>query len=160
MQHIDPTVLPDNVETQRTPDAAIAVKRTVFAAGIFGMPPGFDPDHFPIIARHFFGWRPGHPICEHLLFRGHPPLARHTEGALTMSSKRIIDIFRQLSRGEILEHQSRRYFLRGNRVPSRLARRLVRSGFVEPPPNLFAPDGGWITTRGLAELQRLEKNDV
>ncbi len=73
-----------------------------------------------------------------------------------MSATQIIDVLRQLSHGEILEHQSRRFFLRGNRVPSRLAGPLVRRRLVEPPPDLCAPEGGRITTAGLAELQRLE----
>ena len=73
-----------------------------------------------------------------------------------MSTTRVIDMLRQHFRGEILEHQSRRFFLGGDRVPSRLARRLVRNRLVEPPPDLFAAKGGRITTAGLAELQRLE----
>ncbi len=71
-----------------------------------------------------------------------------------------IDVLHKLSTGEILERQSRRYFLRGDRVPSKLARQLVGNGFVELPPTLFAPAGGRITTSGFAELERLEKRNV
>ena len=78
-----------------------------------------------------------------------------------MSLNRTIHVLRQLSLGELLEHQFRRYFLRGDPVPSRLARELVSHGFVEPPPTLFAPIGGRLTASGLAELKRLEnRNDV
>ena len=58
MQHIDPTTPPHNGETQRAPDAAVAVKRVEFTDGISSMPSDFDPDDFPIIAKHFFGWPP------------------------------------------------------------------------------------------------------
>ena len=73
-----------------------------------------------------------------------------------MGTDQVIYILRQLSRGEILKRQPRRFFLRGDRVSPRLARKLVRNNLVEPPPDLFAPEGGRITTAGLAELQRLE----
>ncbi len=73
-----------------------------------------------------------------------------------MSLQRTVDVLRQLSRGEILEYQSRRYVLRGEPVPTWLARRLVHEGFAEPPPTLFAPAGGRLTELGLAELVRLE----
>ena len=53
-----------NGETQQAPDAAVAVKRAEF---LVDMPPDLDPDHFPIIARHFFGWPPGRPTRENLL---------------------------------------------------------------------------------------------
>ena len=33
---------------------------------------------------------------------------------------------------------------------------LVRKGFIELPPTLFAPAGGRLTELGLAELDRLE----
>ena len=77
-----------------------------------------------------------------------------------MSLNRTIHVLRQLSLGEILEHQSRRYFLRGDRVPSRLARELVGKGFVEPPPTLFAPIGGRLTAQGRAKLRNLENVNV
>ena len=70
---------------------------------------------------------------------------------------RTVDVLRQLSRGEILERQSRRYFLRGVRVPSTLARDLVDKGLVEQPPTLFSRIGGRITDLGLAHLEQLEK---
>ena len=73
-----------------------------------------------------------------------------------MNLQRTMDVLRQLSRGEALEYQSRKYFLRGELVPTWLARRLVSKGFVEPPPTLFAPAGGRLTALGLAELDRLE----
>ena len=73
-----------------------------------------------------------------------------------MSLHRAVDVLRQLSRGEVLEHQSRKYFLRGALVPTWLARRLVSKGFVDPPPTLFAPAGGRLTKLGLTELERLE----
>ena len=79
----------------------------------------------------------------------------------TGSTISSVDVLRQLSLGEILEHQSRSYFLRGDLVPSRLARELVGYGFVEPPPTLFAPIGGRLTASGHIELKRLEnRNDV
>ncbi len=74
-----------------------------------------------------------------------------------MRTHRNVDVLRQLSRGEILERQSRRYFLRGVRVPWRLAKGLVDKGLVEPPPTLFSPIGGRITDLGLAQLEQLEK---
>ncbi len=70
---------------------------------------------------------------------------------------RDLDVLLRLSRGEILEYQSRKYFLRGDRVQAKLGRKLVRNGLAEPPPNLFAPDGGRITTLGMLKLQELEK---
>ncbi len=73
-----------------------------------------------------------------------------------MNLNRALDVLRQLSRSEVLEHQSRKYFLRGQPVPAWLAQRLVRKGFVELPPTLFAPAGGRLTELGLAELERLE----
>lgn len=75
-----------------------------------------------------------------------------------MSLNHTVDILRQLSFGEILERQSRRYFLRGVWVPWRLARGLVDNGLVEPPPTLFDPIGGRITDLGLAQLEQLEKS--
>ena len=77
-----------------------------------------------------------------------------------MISNSTVDVLRQLSQGEILEHQFRRYFLRGVRVPSRLARGLVGKGLVEPPPTLFTPIGGRITDLGLEQLNQLEKSHV
>ena len=77
-------------------------------------------------------------------------------GRRAMSFQRTLDVLRQLSRNEVLEYQSRKYFLRGELVPTWLARRLVGKGFVEPPPTLFAPVGGRLTELGLAELNRLE----
>ena len=77
-----------------------------------------------------------------------------------MSLHRIVDVLHQLSQGEILERQSRRYFVRGVRVPSRLARGLVGKGLVEPPPTLFSPIGGRITDLGLAQLEQLENRNV
>ena len=77
-----------------------------------------------------------------------------------MSRYLTIDVLRQLATGEILEHQSRSYFLQGNRVPSKLARELVGNGFVELPPTLFAPVGGRITTSEFVELEHLEKRNV
>ena len=74
-----------------------------------------------------------------------------------MSPHRTAGILRQLSQGEILERQSRRYFLRGVRVPWRLAKALVDNGLVEPPPTLFTPVGGRITDLGLTQLEQLEK---
>ncbi len=47
--------------------------------------------------------------------------------------------------------------MRGVRLPSRLAKRLVDNGLVEPPPTLFSPIGGRITDLGLAQLEQLEK---
>ncbi len=77
-----------------------------------------------------------------------------------MSINHTIDILRQLSLGEILERQIRRYFLRGDPVPSRLARELVGHGFVEPPPTLFAQIGGRLTAQGRAKLRNLENENV
>ncbi len=77
-----------------------------------------------------------------------------------MSLNRTIHVLHQLSLGEILEHQSRRYFLRGHPVPSRLARELVGKGFVEPPPTLFSQIGGRLTAQGRAKLRNLENENV
>ena len=74
-----------------------------------------------------------------------------------MSKTSIAAVLRRLSRGEILEQQAGTYFLRGERLAARMARNLIRLGFVEPPPNLFAPNGGQITNAGRTELQNLEK---
>ncbi len=74
-----------------------------------------------------------------------------------MRPHRNVDVLRQLSQGEILERQSRRYFVRGVRVPSRLARELIDKGLVELPPTLFSRIGGRITDLGLAQLEQLEK---
>ncbi len=76
-----------------------------------------------------------------------------------MRRDRTVDVLRRLSQGEILERQTRRYFLRGVRVPWRLAKGLVDNGLVEPPPTLFSPIGGRITDLGLAQLEQLEKTD-
>ena len=69
---------------------------------------------------------------------------------------RTLDVLRQLSHGEVLEYQFREYFLRSKPVPARLAHELVRKGFVELPPTLFAPAGGGLTELGRVELERLE----
>ena len=74
-----------------------------------------------------------------------------------MRRHQTIDVLRQLFQGEILERHSRSYFVRGVRVPSRLARGLVDNGLVEPPPTLFSLIGGRITDLGLAQLEQLEK---
>ena len=73
---------------------------------------------------------------------------------------RTLDVLRQLSHGEVLEYQFLEYFLRGKPVSARLAQELVRKGFVELPPTLFAPAGGRLTQLGLAELERLENQYV
>ena len=73
-----------------------------------------------------------------------------------MKLQRALDVLRQLSRNEVLEYQSGKHFLRGELVPTWLARKLVSKGFVEPPPTLFAPAGGRLTELGLTELNRLE----
>ena len=72
----------------------------------------------------------------------------------------ILDVLRRLSDGAVLECQARTYFLRGERVPARIARNLIRLGLVEPPPDLFAPLGGRLTAEGFDELQKLEHNHV
>ena len=74
-----------------------------------------------------------------------------------MISDSTVEVLRKLSQGEILERQSRRYYLRGIRVHSRLAKELVDNGLVELPPTLFSPIGGQITDQGLAQLEKLEK---
>ena len=73
-----------------------------------------------------------------------------------MSLNHTLDVLRRLSHGEVLEYQSRKYFLRGEAVLVPLAQGLVRKGFVELPPTLFAPTGGRLAQLGLAELERLE----
>ena len=66
-------------------------------------------------------------------------------------------LLQQLKRGGILEFQGRAFSIRGNRVPTRIARNSVRAGLIEPPPDLFTPSGGRITEDGLVKLNTLEK---
>ncbi len=73
-----------------------------------------------------------------------------------MTLNRALDVLRRLSDGDVLEYQSRKYFLRGESVLAPLAQGLVRKGFVELPPTLFAPAGGGLTELGRVELERLE----
>ena len=77
-----------------------------------------------------------------------------------MSVNSTAGLLRRLARGEILERQAKTYFVRGERVLARLANNLIRLEFVEPPPNLFTPNGGQITDAGRAELQNLEQTNV
>ncbi len=76
MHFIDPTATSHNGESQQAPDAAVAVKRAEF---LVDMPPDLDPDHFPIIARHFFGWPPGRPTRENLLRLIRSPIGQQCE---------------------------------------------------------------------------------
>ena len=62
-----------------------------------------------------------------------------------MTLNRAVDVLRRLFHGEVLEYQSQKYFLRGVPVQARLAQGLVRKGFIELPPTLFAPAGGRLT---------------
>ena len=76
-----------------------------------------------------------------------------------MYSISTVAVLRRLYRGEILEYQSRKYILRGDRVPTKLGRTLVRNGLVEPPPDLFPPIGGRITAAGIIELTNMEQRN-
>ena len=69
-----------------------------------------------------------------------------------------LDFLQQLAGGEILEFQARIFAIRGNRVPKTIARKMLKAGFVEPPPDLFTPSGGRITDAGLVSLNMLENN--
>ena len=72
-----------------------------------------------------------------------------------MNTSPTVAVLRCLARGEILEQQAGTYWVRGERISTRLVQDLIRLGFVEPPPNLFSPNGGQITDAGRAELQNL-----
>ena len=69
-----------------------------------------------------------------------------------------LDILQQLAGGEILEFQARRFSMRGNPVPTIIARKMLRAGLVESPPDLFTPSGGRISDEGLVTLNILENN--
>ena len=69
-----------------------------------------------------------------------------------------LDFLQQLAGGEILEFQARIFAIRGIRVPTTIARKMLEAGLVESPPDLFAPFGGRITDEGLATLDMLENN--
>ena len=77
-----------------------------------------------------------------------------------MNTRPTITALRRLANGEILEQQAGTYWVRGERISTRLARDLIRLEFVLPP-NLFTSTTGRITDAGFAELQNLEKtNDL
>lgn len=69
-----------------------------------------------------------------------------------------ISILQDLYDGERLEFQGQNYTIRGRRVPSCIARKMIKSGLVEPPPDLFTPSGGRITDHGRATLINLEND--
>ena len=73
-----------------------------------------------------------------------------------MNTSPTVTVLRRLARGEILEQQAGTYWVRGERISARLARKLIRLEFVELPPNLFTSTTGRITDAGYAELQTLE----
>ncbi len=88
-----------------------------------------------------------------------PPDARSRNALVTapLPDLPLLNLLRQLARGAILEFQARAFSIRGDRVPTRIARNSVRAGLIEPPPDLFTSTGGRITEDGLVKLNTLEK---
>ena len=84
--------------------------------------------------------------------------SRNAAARATLPDLPLLDLLQQLARGEILEYQSRAFSIRGKRVSTRIARRAIRAGRIEPPRDLFRPTGGRITEAGFLKLQMLEQN--
>lgn len=83
--------------------------------------------------------------------------SRNAAARATLPDLPLLRLLQQLADGAILEFQTRAFSIRGDRVPTRIARSSVRAGLIEPPPDLFTPKGGQITEDGLVKLNTLEK---
>ena len=84
--------------------------------------------------------------------------SRNAAARASLPDLPLLRLLQKLADGAILEFQTRAYSIRGNRVPTRIARNSVRAGLIEPPPDLLTPSGGGITEDGLVKLNTLEKH--
>ncbi len=76
--------------------ATSAVERKACSQGpdlgrIAELPVGFDPQRFPIIAQHFFGWRPIGEIAAEVVMRLRPPREMPNRPPLTHEVPELID---------------------------------------------------------------------
>ena len=56
-----------------------------------GLPPGLDPARHPIIATHFYGWRPVGEIVAEVVMRLRPPREMPNHPPLTYEVPEFID---------------------------------------------------------------------